>query len=229
MWQRFTERARRVILHGQEEAGKLDSAHVGTEHLLIGLARETDGAGAAVLQQLGVSLDQLRAATLTSASVSSAGNSQSGEPKLTPKAKRVLELAANEARHMRHNYIGTEHLLLAFLREKDGLAAVVLRELGLNLANTRAQVIFYLDEKPAPRAATAPDSLEPDAVATASRVSPAIRELLYFAAQDSRESGASQVEIVHLLRAICREESESARILGEASVDVAALEARLSE
>ena len=142
MWQRFTERARRVILLAQEEAGKLNSAHVGTEHLLLGLARENEGVAAQVLVKTGISLSKVRAEVESESVISRAPTD--GEPKLTPKAKRVLELGADEARRMRHNYIGTEHLLLALLREKDGLAATVLRRLGLNLEKTRAQVLEYL-------------------------------------------------------------------------------------
>ncbi len=143
MWQRFTERARRVILLGQEEAGKMNSGHVGTEHLLLGLVRENEGVAAQVLQKMGVSLPKVR--TEIEQEVQPGGGDASGsEPKLTPKAKRVLELAADEARRMRHNYIGTEHLLLALLREKDGLAATVLRRLGLNLEKARSQVMEYL-------------------------------------------------------------------------------------
>ena len=142
MWQRFTERARRVILLGQEEAGKMNSGHVGTEHLLLGLVRENEGVAAQVLTKMGVSLSKVR--TEIEGEVQPGSDPTSGEPKLTPKAKRVLELAADEARRMRHNYIGTEHLLLALLREKDGLAATVLRRLGLNLEKARAQVMEYL-------------------------------------------------------------------------------------
>ena len=142
MWQRFTERARRVILLGQEEAGKMNSGHVGTEHLLLGLVRENEGVAAQVLTKMGVSLQKVR--TEIEGEVQPGSDPTSGEPKLTPKAKRVLELAADEARRMRHNYIGTEHLLLALLREKDGLAATVLRRLGLNLEKARAQVMEYL-------------------------------------------------------------------------------------
>ena len=142
MWQRFTERARRVILLGQEEAGKMNSGHVGTEHLLLGLVRENEGVAAQVLTKMGVSLAKVR--TEIEGEVQPGSDPTSGEPKLTPKAKRVLELAADEARRMRHNYIGTEHLLLALLREKDGLAATVLRRLGLNLEKARAQVMEYL-------------------------------------------------------------------------------------
>jgi ATP-dependent Clp protease ATP-binding subunit ClpC len=142
MWQRFTERARRVILLGQEEAGKMSSGHVGTEHLLLGLVRENEGVAAQVLQKMGVSLGKVRIEI--EAEVQPGNDAGGGEPKLTPKAKRVLELAADEARRMRHNYIGTEHLLLALLREKDGLAATVLRRLGLNLEKARSQVMEYL-------------------------------------------------------------------------------------
>ena len=142
MWQRFTERSRRVILLAQEEAGQMNSGHVGTEHLLLGLARENEGVAAQVLVKMGVSLAKVR--TEIEGEVQPGSDTSSGEPKLTPKAKRVLELAADEARRMRHNYIGTEHLLLALLREKDGLAATVLRRLGLNLEKARAQVMEYL-------------------------------------------------------------------------------------
>ncbi len=143
MWQRFTERARRVILLGQEEAGKMNSGHVGTEHLLLGLVRENEGVAAQVLQKMGVSLPKVRT-EIEQEVQPGGGDPAGGEPKLTPKAKRVLELAADEARRMRHNYIGTEHLLLALLREKDGLAATVLRRLGLNLEKARSQVMEYL-------------------------------------------------------------------------------------
>ena len=234
MWQRFTERARRVILLGQEEAGKLDSGHVGTEHLLLGLARENDGSGAHVLEKMGVSLDQVRVATLAALPTLVGSSASAGEPKLMPKAKRVLELAADEARRLRHNYIGTEHLLLALLREKDGIAWSVLRALGIELENARAQVTAYLEEKHAPEAATPTAATSGESgdvaaigaavvaapVAAQFSVAPAVRVLLDFAAQESREVGASHVEIVHLLRALCREESESARLLESAGVDV---------
>ena len=142
MWQRFTERARRVILLAQEEAGKLGSSHVGTEHLLLGLVRQEDGVGAQVLRRIGVDFDAVRAQVFAEVEDSSP---VTPEPKLTPKAKRVLELSADEARRMRHNYIGTEHILLALLRQKDGLAAVILGKLGLDLEQARTSVLSYLD------------------------------------------------------------------------------------
>jgi ATP-dependent Clp protease ATP-binding subunit ClpC len=143
MWQRFTERARRVILLGQEEASRMQASHVGTEQLLLGLVRENEGVAAQVLQKMGIALDKVRSEV--EAQVHPEGGPPLvGEPKLTPKAKRVLELAADEARRMRHNYIGTEHLLLALLREKEGLAAIVLRKLGMDLEKAREYVMEYL-------------------------------------------------------------------------------------
>lgn len=143
MWQKFTERARRVIILAQEEAGKTGSGHVGTEHLLLGLAsKENEGVAFQVLKQAGVTYENTLA--LIKTEVSSTGKAE--EPKLTTKAKRVLEFAAGEARRMHHNYIGTEHLLLALLREQDGQAAKVLQALGLSLETLRQEVMTYLGD-----------------------------------------------------------------------------------
>ena len=114
MWQRFTERARRIILLAQEEAKKTNCAYVGTEHLLLGLVRENEGVAAQVLQKMGVTLDRVRQEV--EAEMEPSGEEFADEPRLTPRSKRVLELAADEARRFKHNYICTEHLLLAFLR-----------------------------------------------------------------------------------------------------------------
>ncbi len=157
MWQRFTERARRVVLLGQEEAGKMNSSHVGTEHLLLGLIRENEGVAAQVLHKMGVSLERVRLEIEDEVEPSEEG--VSSEPKLTPRAKRALELAADEARRMHHNSIGTEHLLLALLREKDGVAANVLRKLGLNLEETRRQVLEYLGPEAPPSGPSNPHAM----------------------------------------------------------------------
>ena len=141
MWQRFTERARRVILLAQEEAGELRSEFVGTEHLLLGLLSEDEGVAGQVLRKMNVSLNETRKKIRAQSDQSPPSE---GEPKLTPQAKRILELAADEAREMRHNYIGTEHLLLALLRERDGLAARTLRDFGLNIEQTRSAIMEYL-------------------------------------------------------------------------------------
>ena len=152
MWQRFTERARRVILLGQEEAAKMGSRHVGTEHLLLGLVRENEGVAAQVLQKMGLSHEKV--GQEIEAEVEPGSEAQGGASTLTPKAKRTLELAADEARRMRHNYIGTEHLLLALLRDHDSLAATVLRKLGLNLDSARTQVMEYLGPETSTRTTT---------------------------------------------------------------------------
>ncbi len=155
MWQRFSERARKAILLGQEEAQRMGSSRVDTEHLLLGLAREQEGVAAQVLDKMGASLIKVRA-EVEKHPPAFPPEPPSAEPKLTPRAKRVLELAADEARRMKHNYIGTEHLLLALLREKDGVAARVLRSLGLTLETGRTKVAEYLcsqEQSPeAPRA-----------------------------------------------------------------------------
>lgn len=221
MWQKFTERARRVILLGQEEAGKLNSGHVGTEHLLLGLIRQPDSSGARVLQQMGASLAKVR--TEIEAELPVASEPMPGEPKLTPKAKRVLELAADEARRMRHNYIGTEHLLLAILREKDGLGSLILRKLGVDFDAARAQVANFRDETEAPTAATAPTN---ESVAQF-RVAPAVRDALNLAAQESRDVGADQIEIAQLLSALCQPGSEGAQYLEASGVNTKRLHAIL--
>ncbi|HEY0074815.1 MAG TPA: Clp protease N-terminal domain-containing protein [Abditibacteriaceae bacterium] len=141
MWQRFTERARRVILLGQEEASKMNSIHVGTEHLLLGIVSE-EGVAAQILIKMGVAPEQVRQEIMAAIVPNDERGHQ--ESSLTPRAKRVLELAADEARRMKHNYIGTEHLLLALMREKDGSAAKVLRQLGLDLKKARHEVSNYL-------------------------------------------------------------------------------------
>ena len=220
MWQRFTQRARQVILQAQDEAGKLNSRHVGTEHLLLGLVRETDGSGARVLQQMGVGPEQVRAAVLTA--ISPTDDASPGEPKLTPMAKRVLELGAEEALLLRHNYIGTEHLLLALLHEKESISATVLCALGLNLEDARAQVLEFLDANEGLAAR------EP--VTRRGGASDEFLEILQSAAQIRRNRGSKSsksIEVKDVLLAICQ--SESAQILREAGVDVEALSAHLQE
>lgn len=139
MWQRFTERARRVILLAQEEAAQQNSGSVGSGALLLGLLREEQGVGAQVLARLGINYGRVRAELPLAPSPIS----HSDGPKLTPEAKRVLELAAEEARRMHHNYIGSEHLLLGLLHE-NGDASAILRQFDLDLDTTRQRVAEYL-------------------------------------------------------------------------------------
>ena len=201
MWQRFTERSRRVILLGQEEAGKMNSGHVGTEHLLLGLVRENEGIAAQVLVKMGVSLAKVRAEIEGELQVG--GDPTFGEPKLTRKAKRVLELAADEARRMKHNYIGTEHMLLALLREKDGLAATILRRLGMNLEKARAQVMEYLglDDKPELASSNPFGGARPQIAGSMNWASYAgrARRAILLAQEEAKRTQSSHVGSEHLL------------------------------
>lgn len=163
MWQRFTESARRVILLAQEEAAKMNSGHVGTEHLLLGIARQNDTVAGQVLQRMNISPLRLRQEVEAEVPIGTAEQVGADEPKLTPKAKQVLELAADEARRMRHSYIGTEHVLLGLARERDGLAATILRRLGLTLDLVRQHVIAVLGQNVRDEAAApAPQPVAPD-------------------------------------------------------------------
>lgn len=143
MWQRFTERARKVVFFAQEEAGRLGENFVTTEHLLLGLVRENDSVAARILERMGVSLSRIRSEVERQVS---RGDGRMGDNyQLTPRAKRVIDLAYDEARQLNNNYIGTEHLLLGLIREGEGLAARVLAKLGVDLERTRREVMGLQD------------------------------------------------------------------------------------
>jgi len=145
MWQRFTERARRVIFFAQEEAGRLGENFVTTEHLLLGLVRENDSVAARILERMGVGLNRIRAEVERQVT---RGDGRLGQDmQLTPRAKRVIDLAYDEARQLNNNYIGTEHLLLGLVREQNGLAAQILTELGVDLEKTRQMAEQLQDRK----------------------------------------------------------------------------------
>ena len=144
MWQRFTERARKVVFYAQEEAQKFGEGYVSTEHLLLGLVRESDSVAARVLEKLGVSLNRIRVEVEKQLPRGDARPSQ--DMTLTPRAKRVIDLAYDEARNLNNNYIGTEHLLLGLIREGDGLAGRVLAKLGVELERARREVMAMQDE-----------------------------------------------------------------------------------
>jgi len=141
---RFTERARKVLTLAQEEAQRFNHNYIGTEHLLLGLVREGEGVAAKVLSNLGVELTKVRSAVEF---IIGRGERQVvGEIGLTPRAKKVIELAVDEARRLGHHYIGTEHLLLGLIREGEGIAAGVLESLGVNLEKVRSEVIKVLTQ-----------------------------------------------------------------------------------
>ena len=138
MWQRFTERARRIIFFAQEEAGRFGEHHVCTEHLLLGMLRENDHVAAKIITGLGVSLEQIREEIQRQVVYSE--QRVGPDMQLAPRSQRVVELAYDEARDLNNNYIGTEHLLLGLLREAEGLAGRVLLKLGLELEPVRSEL-----------------------------------------------------------------------------------------
>ncbi len=143
MFNRFTERARKVIILAKEEARRFNHDYIGTEHILLGLVREGEGVAAAVLQKLGVSLENIR---LEIEKLVQPGPATQiiGDIPFTPRAKKALELSAEEARSLGHNYIGTEHLLLGLIREGEGVASQVLLNLGLDLSAVRNEIMELL-------------------------------------------------------------------------------------
>ena len=142
MFERFTDRARRVVVLAQEEARLLNHSYIGTEHILLGLIHEGEGVAAKALESLGISLEAVR--SQVEEIIGTGGSSPSGHIPFTPRAKKVLELSLREALQLGHNYIGTEHILLGLIREGEGVAAQVLVKLGADLSRVRQQVIQLL-------------------------------------------------------------------------------------
>jgi ATP-dependent Clp protease ATP-binding subunit ClpA len=142
MFERFTDRSRRVVVLAQEEARMLNHNYIGTEHILLGLIREGDGHAARALESLGISLDAVR--QQVEAFIGRGQQAPSGPVPFTPRAKKVLELSLRESLQLGHNYIGTEHILLGLIREGDGVAAQVLVKLGADSNRVRQQVIQLL-------------------------------------------------------------------------------------
>jgi len=141
VFERFTDRARRVLVLAQEEAHQMDHGVIGTEHILLGLIGEGEGVAACAIEQLGVSLEDVRGKVAATVGRSWAS---SGSIPFTPRAKKVLELSLREALQLGHNYIGTEHILLGLIGEGQGVAAQVLISLDLDLARVRQQVVHLL-------------------------------------------------------------------------------------
>ncbi|NAZ85750.1 ATP-dependent Clp protease ATP-binding subunit [Kineococcus indalonis] len=142
MFERFTDRARRVVVLAQEEARMLNHNYIGTEHILLGLIHEGEGVAAKALESLGISLDAVR--EQVQEIIGQGQQAPSGHIPFTPRAKKVLELSLREALQLGHNYIGTEHILLGLIREGEGVAAQVLVKLGADLNRVRQQVIQLL-------------------------------------------------------------------------------------
>ena len=159
MFERFTDRARRVVVLAQEEARLLNHNYIGTEHILLGLIHEGEGVAAKALESLGISLEAVR--SQVEEIIGQGGSSPSGHIPFTPRAKKVLELSLREALQLGHNYIGTEHILLGLIREGEGVAAQVLVKLGADLSRVRQQVIQLLSGYSGPASASGGSGKEP--------------------------------------------------------------------
>ena len=141
---KFTERAKKVLSLAQEEAQRFQHNYIGTEHLLLGLVRLNEGIAIKVLNDLGVDVSKVRPAI--EHIIGRGERIVLGEVGLTPRAKKVIELAVDEARRLKHHYIGTEHILLGLVREGEGIAAGVLESLGVNLEKVRSQTVSVLSQ-----------------------------------------------------------------------------------
>ena len=147
MFERFTDRARKVMALANQEAQRFNHEYIGTEHILLGLIKEGTGVGATVLKKMNVDLRKVR---LEVEKMVKSGPEMVPMGKLphTPRAKKVIEYAIEEARNLNYNYVGTEHLLLGLLREREGIAAKVLMNLGLKLEQVREEVLCLLRVMP---------------------------------------------------------------------------------
>jgi hypothetical protein len=143
MFERFTDRARRVVVLGQEEARLLNHNYIGTEHILLGLVHEGEGVAAQALESIGISLSSVR--NEVEEIIGRGQETPTGHIPFTPRAKKVLELSLREALQLGHDYIGTEHILLGLIREGEGVGAQVLRKLGADLVHVRLKVVDILE------------------------------------------------------------------------------------
>ncbi|WP_275412924.1 Clp protease N-terminal domain-containing protein, partial [Actinoplanes palleronii] len=154
MFERFTDRARRVVVLAQEEARMLNHNYIGTEHILLGLIHEGEGVAAKALESLGISLEGVR--QQVEEIIGQGQQAPSGHIPFTPRAKKVLELSLREALQLGHDYIGTEHILLGLIRENEGVAAQVLVKLGADLGRVRQQVLQLISGHVGKEPAAAP-------------------------------------------------------------------------
>ncbi|MBI5706547.1 MAG: ATP-dependent Clp protease ATP-binding subunit [Armatimonadetes bacterium] len=220
MWQRFTERARKVVFYAQEEAQKFGEGYVSTEHLLLGLVREADSVAARVLEKLGVSLSRIRAEVEKQLP---RGESRANQDMtLTPRAKRVIDLAYDEARNLNNNYIGTEHLLLGLIREGDGLAGRVLNKLGVELERARKEVMALQDTETQTKISSGRASQ------TTSTKTPTLdefgRDLTDLAREGKRDPVVGRIsEIERVMQILCRRTKNNPCLIGDPGVGKTAI------
>ncbi|UCD15568.1 MAG: ATP-dependent Clp protease ATP-binding subunit [Candidatus Omnitrophota bacterium] len=218
MFNRFTERARKVLVLAKEEARRFNHDYIGTEHILLGLVREGEGVACAVLQNLGADLERLRVEIEKLVSPGSAA-SVLGDVPFTPRAKKSLELAAEEAHNLGHNYIGTEHILLGLIREGEGLASQVLFSLGIDLKRVRDEIAALLGGGIHPHAA---------APGASTSKTPALdsfgRDLTKLAKDGKLDPVIGRkVEIERVIQVLSRRAKNNPVLLGEAGVGKTAI------
>lgn len=221
MFDRFTERARKVIILAKEEARRFNHDYIGTEHILLGLIKEGESVAAAVLQNLGLGLENIR---LEIEKLVQLGPSTvvSGDIPFTPKAKKVIELAMDEARRLGHNYIGTEHLLLGLIKEGEGVASHVLMNIGLDLNKVRNEIIKLLG------AASPADQLNANGGVKSKSKTPALdafgRDLSKLAEDGKLDPVVGRKEeIERVIQVLSRRTKNNPVLLGEAGVGKTAI------
>ena len=227
MFERFTDRARKVMALANQEAQRFNHEYIGTEHILLGLVKEGSGVGANVLKNLGVDLRKVR---LEVEKLVKSGPEMVTMGKLpqTPRAKRVIEYAIEEARNLNHNYVGTEHLLLGLLREQDGVAAQVLMNLGLRLEDVREEVLNLLGAGVEPEDSSAAMAGPADAPKKGKSKTPALdsfgRDLTVLARENKLDPVIGRVdEIERVITVLCRRVKNNPVLLGEAGVGKTAI------
>lgn len=229
MFERFTDRARKVMALANQEAQRFNHEYIGTEHILLGLVKEGSGVGANVLKNLDVDIKKLR---LEIEKLVKSGPDMVTMGKLpqTPRAKKVIEFAIEEARALNHNYVGTEHILLGLLRETEGIAAQVLMNLGLKLENVRQEVLNLLgagvDPSYQPMSQKSPDASEVGQKVKSK--TPALdsfgRDLTELARGDELDPVIGRTnEIERLIQILCRRTKNNPVLLGEAGVGKTAI------
>jgi len=230
LFERFTDRARRVLVLAQEEARLLNHSFIGTEHILLGLIHEGEGLAAKALESLGISLEAVR--EKVEETIGPAGSAPTGSPPFTPRAKKVLELSLREALQLGHNYIGTEHMLLGLVREGEGVAAQVLQSLGADLPRVRQQVIQLLSGYQGRETAGATAGGAPGDAASSS--SPVLDQFGRNLTQMAREHKLDPVigrerEIERLMQVLSRRTKNNPVLIGEPGVGKTAIVEGLSQ
>jgi ATP-dependent Clp protease ATP-binding subunit ClpC len=232
MFERFTDRARRVLVLAQEEARLLNHNFIGTEHILLGLIHEGEGVAAKALESLGISLEAVR--EKVEETIGPAGSSTTGSPPFTPRAKKVLELSLREALQLGHNYIGTEHMLLGLVREGEGVAVQVLVSLGADLSRVRQQVIQLLSGYQSPGGKEAPAGVGPSTGQETPSGSPVLDQFGRNLTQLARERKLDPVigrerEIERVMQVLSRRTKNNPVLIGEPGVGKTAIVEGLSQ